>query len=495
MQLGDNSEFTPRDEDLERFKSIHDKIFPADIRVSERIVARIRPRKEGEGSPFLDMRVWRLSPLGIELVAPSKTVPFEKGDSIDLEVVVVGQRSFYEGLIVDIVETRGDQSIYGLRLSRQEESNSGPRERRQSNRWICSEEFLPGAVSPVPGRFDEFMHFKVRDISQDGLQLSTSLRNKFLLQGMRLPLSVSFPMGSVVQINVTVIRVGLQRFGAEDRLVLGTKFDQISDLSRKVLGQYLIQFSNAESLDAVRSAGFSPESVASGTTLYYLKSEKDYRDVLSLRLSANRHAGHLGNITQAADTGDMNDMRGRILVAKRNDKVIGTARFRFPQIDEPLEYETYIQWPSSLPRRDEVIEVSRLATDRGFRASDLLAAMFKYACSTCITPERPWLVMSCMAKYCPFYEKIGFRKTGLSYNDPHWSQPLHIMITDSYGTIKGQNVNPIYWNLIWKDVASFMAQNHLADFTSRDKARIFAYKLLSPFASGIIRRIRRRRGL
>lgn len=493
MQLGDNSKFTPREEDLDRFKSIHDKIFPADIRLSERIVARIRRREGSPNEPYQDMRVWRLSPLGIELIAPSGTLPFNKGEAIDLEVIVVGHRSHFEGLIVDIVDVRGDKSVYGLRLSRREESSNGEEDRRQSNRWICSEEFLPGAVAPVPGRFDDFMHFKVRDISQDGLQLSTSLRNKFLLQGMRLPLSVSFPMGSVVQIDVEIKRVGLQRFGSEDRLVLGTQFEKISDLARKVLGQYLIQFSNAESLSAVRMAGFSPESIASGTQFYYLKSESDYRQALELRWKANQQAGQLGNIAKAEDTGDMNDMRGRILVAKRNGSVIGTARFRFPQLDEPLECESYLRWTSTLPRRDELIEVSRLATDHHFRASDLLAGMFKYACSTCITPERPWLVMSCMTKYKPFYEKIGFRDTGLSYEDPHWSDPLDVMISDSYGVIKGLNVNPLYWNLIWKDVADFMLNNDLANFTRRDRARIFAYRLFSPLASMIVRNLRKRR--
>jgi predicted GNAT family N-acyltransferase len=437
--------------------------------------------------------VWRLSPLGIELIAPTGSVSYSRGDSIDLEVVVAGHRSFYEGLVVDIVDIRGDMSVFGLRLSRRDEPSSSTKERRQSNRWICSEEFLPGAVAPVPGRFDDFMHFKVRDISENGLQLSTSLRNKFLLQGMKLPLSVGFPMGSVVQIDVTIVRVSLQRFGSEDRLVVGTRFKKISDLARKVLGQYLIQFSNAESLEAVKSAGFSPVSVARGTSFYYLKSEEDFREVLNLRLLANEQARQLGTISKPEDTGDMNDMRGRILVARRNDRVIGTARFRFPQLDEPLEYEEYLKWPSSLPRRDELIEVSRLATDPEFRASDLLAGMFKYACSTCITPERPWLIMSCMAKYRPFYEKIGLQDTGLQYKDPHWSNPLHIMIADSYGTIKGKHVNPLYWNLIWKDVAEFLASNELVSFTSRDKARIIAYRSLSPIASMLVNKLRKRR--
>jgi hypothetical protein len=453
----------------------------------------MRHRSATKDTRYQDIRVWRLSPLGIELISPSNALDFEKGDSVDLEVVVAGHRSMYEGLVVDIVDAQGDMSILGLRLSHREEPNSGSRDRRKSDRWICSEEFLPGAVCPVPGRFDEFMHFKVRDISKDGLQLSTSLRNKFLLKGMRLPLAVCFPMGSVVQIDVSIVRVGLQSFGTDDRLVIGTRFDKIGDLARRVLGQYLIQFSNAESLNAVIEAGFSPTSVAQGASFYYLKSEEDYRAVLRLRYEANKHAHNLGNIRRPEDTGDMNDMRGRILVAKRNGEVIGTARFRFPQIDEPLEYESFVKWPSHLPRRDEVIEISRTATDRRFRSSDLLAGMFRYACSTSLTPERPWLVISCMEKYKVFYQKIGLQETELTYVDPHWSEPLHVMISNSYSAIKGCNVNPLYWNFIWSDVAEFMRANQITNFTNRDRARVFAYRALAPVSRLLINKLRARR--
>ena len=486
MKLGDDSEFEPRETVSSSLQSIHDKVVPADIRENERVLARVRVRRPDLSESFESIRVWRLSPLGVELLGKSENSQFEKGQPIDLELTVVGQRSSFQGLIVDVLEHHRLGTIYGIRLSRREPERRSEDERRRSDRWICSDQFLPVAVAPAPGRFDDFMHFKIRDISEGGLQLTTSLRNKYLVPGMTLKMSVGFPMGSVVPMTTKIVRTSIDSFGSTDQLVIGSSFDNLTSLAKRVLGQYLIQFSNAESLESIRSSGYEPESVSRSTTYYYLKSEEDYRDVLKLRLEANRQAGQLGNASKPEDVGDFIDMQSRILVAKRADEIIGTARFRFTNIDEPLEVERYTTWPRDMPRRDEILEVSRLATDFRFRKSDLLVGMFKYACSTCLTPERPWLVMSCMDKYVPFYSKIGFQPTSIVYDDPHWSEPLNVMIADSYAAIKGEKVHPVYWNLIWKDVCDFLIENGLAKLSTRDRIRLSIYRAFAPFAARLL---------
>lgn len=488
MKLGDDSVFKPRETSSPSLQSIHDKVVPADIRENERILARIRARNEGDAGEFEQIRVWRLSPLGVELLATEANSDFSKGASIDLELTIVGQRSFFQGLVVDVLEHHRLGIIYGIRLSGKAPERRPNDERRQSNRWLCSDQFLPVAVAPAPGRFDDFMHFKIRDISGEGFQLTTSLRNKFLVPGMNLKMTVGFPMGSVVPIDATIVRTSIESFGSSDQLVVGVTADNPSTLSRRVIGQYLIQFSNAESLDVIRQSGYPHESVSRSTTFYYLKSEEDYRAVLKLRLEANRKAGQLGNAQKPEDVGDIIDMHSRILVAKRADKVIGTARFRFAEIEEPLEVEKYARWPRNMPRRDEILEVSRLATDPSFRQSDLLAGLFKYACSTCLTPERPWIVMSCMSKYIPFYKKIGFRQTDIVYEDPHWSEPLNVMIADSYAAIKGTGVHPVYWNLIWREVCEFLAENGLTTLSRRDRLRMAVYRLFAPLAAQMLQR-------
>ena len=58
--------------DLE-FSELHDLIFPGDVRQEDRIQALVRHR--GTESKYRQVRVWRISPLGIELFP---------GDSISL---------------------------------------------------------------------------------------------------------------------------------------------------------------------------------------------------------------------------------------------------------------------------------------------------------------------------------------------------------------------------------------------------------------------------
>jgi hypothetical protein len=246
------------------FEAIHASIFPADVRVNDRILARVRKRDE---DAYVDVRVWRLSPLGVEIVDPDPELGLERGVPIDLELVIAGQRTAFEGLVVDLVADTSRLKLIGIRFSRQTEAHEVGVERRRSKRWLCSDEFLPTCVAPAPGRFDEYMYFRIRDISPDGLQLTCSLRNKFLIPGMRLHLTAVFPMGSVVVLQVEIARVGVMSIAGEERLVVGTTFLDLSPLGRRTIGQYLIQFSDADTLEQLRDVGFAPASMAQGRTI------------------------------------------------------------------------------------------------------------------------------------------------------------------------------------------------------------------------------------
>jgi hypothetical protein len=468
------------------FTDIHQLIDPADIRTHERVLARIRKRVQD--SQFVDIQVWRLSPLGVELVANSTTEQFQKGDPIDLELVLSGQRTSFEGLVVDLVLDDPDSPILGVRLSRKVGSTVPGVERRTGERWICSDEFLPTCVAPTPGRFDDFMYFQVRDVSAEGLQLSCSLRNKFLIPGMRMSLTTVFPMAQVVQLEVEIVRVGISAFAGRDRLVVGTRFRSIGDHAKAVIGQYILQFSNVETLADLRTAGMVPKSVSLGVDFYNLKSEEDYRAVLELRYIAHTSDGNLKVGATPESLADINDARSRIVVGKYKGKAVATARIRFNDLDEPLEHEAYIEWPKTLPRRDQIIEVSRVATHPDFRRNDLLAALFRYSYLNLVQRDRPWIVISCLDGMVPFYEKIGFVHTGLRHREPLWKDDrvLNIMIINTFELIVGRGVNPFYWNMMWRDVAQYLSAQSVIEPTGIDKIRMIAYRALGPVSSAIV---------
>ena len=466
------------------FSEIHQAITPADIRDSERILARIRKRDGGEAFEWI--RVWRLSPLGVELVSEVDHLGLSKGDAIDLELVLSGQRTVFEGLVVDLVESNNELRILGVRLSRKIASSVPGANRRAAERWICSDEFLPTCVAPTPGRFDDFMYFQVRDISAYGLQLSCSLRNKFLIPGMRLALTTVFPMAQVVQLDVEIVRVSITSFGGRDRLVVGTKFRSINDHAKAVLGQYILQFSNVDTLEDLRKEGLAPKSVSLGIDFYNLKTEADYRSVLNLRLLAHVADGNIEESAAAEDLADLYDARARIIIGKYKGKTVATARIRFNALDEPLEHEAYVEWPKSLPRRDQIIEVSRVATHPQFRRNDLLAALFRFAYLNVAYGDRPWVVISCLDHMVPFYEKIGFKRTHLQHTEPQWKHDrvLNIMIINIFDLMVGRGVNPFYWNIMWREVAQYFSAQGFVHPTGIDRARLLAYKACAP-ASGL----------
>ena len=67
------------------FKAIHSEIRPTDIRIHDRILARIRRRVDAAAG-YVSIQVWKLSPLGVELVQSAESEEFKKGDPVDLEI-------------------------------------------------------------------------------------------------------------------------------------------------------------------------------------------------------------------------------------------------------------------------------------------------------------------------------------------------------------------------------------------------------------------------
>ena len=478
--------FVPRNlQDLD-FGDLHSEVRPADVRKNDRILARIRKRTEANPE-YSPIRIWRLSPLGVELVQEASESPYRKGDAVDLEIVLAGQRTTFHGLVVDLVRRSSELEIVGVRLSRRDVGEAPTDDRRKTVRWICSDEFFPTCMAPTPGRFDDFIYFQIRDISPEGLQLVCSLRNKFLIPGMSLSLTAVFPFGSVVNLRVVLTRVGITSIGGRDRLVVGSKFVELSPYAKQAIGQYLIQFSNVESLEALRQAGMAPRSLSLGVDFYNLKSEEDYLEVLELRRLAHTIDGNLKRDVSAVEMGDINDARARIVVGKYRGKVVATARIRYNEVDQPMEHEAHVPWPKELPRRDQIIEISRVATHPEFRRNDLLAALIRHICDNVVQSDRPWLIFSCLDKMIPFYEKIGFRQTNLRHTEPIWKDDrvLNVMIVNILEMVVGRNVSPFYWNVVWRQVATLLVDQKVITLTGMDKVRMLVYKAIAPLVDFI----------
>ena len=475
------------------FSDIHSSVFPTDVRDHDRVLARVRKRQSN--SDYEEVRVWRLSPLGVEILCEPDNPILANSEKIDLELTIGGQRTTFEGLVVDVIRSNENITLAGVRLSQPKESMGDDGNRRRATRWLCGEDFFPTCVSPTPGRFNEYMYFQVRDISSTGLQLICSLRNKYLIPGTQLNLTASFPMVGDLSLSVTITRVGITSERDKDYLVIGTEYSSLSQNARNIIGQYLLQFGNAESLADLRQAGFFPQSVSKGTDFYFLKTEQDYEEVLRLRLLAHQAGGTVDAGVGPESMSDRFDSNSRIIVAKYRGQIVASARIHYSVLEEEMEHEQYIEWPTDYPRRDTVFEITRVCTHPDFRSNDLLAGLLKFIASTCIQPQRPWVLISTTDALLTFYKKIGLQETPLSYTHPVYKGNQNILLTNALEVVRGKSVHPIYWNAIWREVYDYLIETGVLKPDPLDHARVRAYRAMFPLAlmfSGISRKPRKK---
>jgi len=455
--------------------NLFDSVRFADVRAQDRIAARLR--KVSPDGVFRDVRVWGLNPFGIEVLYPESLVSLEVGTQVQVDLVLFGQRSNFSGVITSKSQKDDQHCICRIRFLFSEDEESR-RVDRKSARWLCSENFLPVAVAPSPSFFDDWMYFQVRDISAGGIQLTTSLRNKYLLPGTSLQLSLMFPVSGNAIVQFRIKRVGVVAIGSKDMLQLGGEIENLDPKSRNVIGQYLLQFAPQATLEELRQAGIVPESLFRGASIRYARTKEDYSRVLNLRLEANRVSGQLGAAKTPEDMIDSDDSKSRILLATRGEETVATVRIRYPTVDDRLEAEKYLVWPDSLPRREELFEVSRLAVNVAYRGKDVLPSMFHYIALSSIGVDRPWITVSAMKKYVPFYLKVGFKDTNLTYKDPRWSNELHVLISHSLEAIKGKGASPIYWYVMWSKVLENLERDGVISLTRMDRVRTSIYRFI-----------------
>lgn len=468
---------------------LHGSLIPADIRKDDRIAAKIRL-----GDDYVTCRVWRLSPFGVEILGVDSK-ELVKGTKVEVELTIEGKSSGFDGIIVDLIGPydNHDQTLVGIRFvnSDSRSQTSSETDRRKSKRWMCSENFFPTCVTPTPGRINDYIYFRIHDISAEGMLMKCSLRNKHLLPEMKLEMFAQFPGSESTQIDVSIKRIRIEEQAGRDVLEVGVKFEHLSRQAKQSIGQYLMQFSTDTSPEEIRQAGFKIQSVAMGTEFYFLKTEADYQKVLELRKIVHIRDGNIKEDTTAEEMGDLNDSRSRIIVGKIDGKVVATARLRYNESDAPLEHEAHMDWPTDFPRRDQIVEISRAATHPAYRQGDLFVALWRYMATYALQKQRPYVLIGSTTPLIKFYEKSGFRLTGHTHGEDLWTIPQHLMLCNLHKTVMGKNTHPLYWNQLYEPIAGRAIAAGILAPNELERIRMSAFRKLGWLAKLVFRKPRR----
>src|SRR5512142_2015590 len=406
--------FTSRDDPAPRAErwpgppvgSVHGTITPADVRTGDPVRAQVRVA----GRAPCPWQVWRISPLGVELVRPADVAGVGPGTPLEVTLHLGGCTIPFPWLrVASTGSERGRELVALAWADARPPGRRGdvpPGEDRGATRWACDPDYLPTGIAPEAARYGDFVYFRVLDVSSTGMRLETSLRNTFLVPGLRLPATCTFPTLGPVQLALDVVHARVVQRGEKAVLSVGVRHAARRDgRAREVLGQYLLRFGAGATVQALCAEGFRISASSRALEFGHVRTEQEYAEVLRLRRTAYVHARKLGESTKDVDMADGFDARSRILVAKHRGRVVGTMRMSFPATPtDRLAHESWVELPASLPPRDQLVELFKACTHPGYRGSDLFYALSRHAALTLVQSGRRWALVSATDGMAPVYE-------------------------------------------------------------------------------------------
>lgn len=219
----------------------------------------------------------------------------------------------------------------------------------------------------------------------------------------------------------------------------------------------------------VRKYGFTVNRVSNGFRFRFVRTQEEYEAVLDLRYQAYLEAGKIDATKTPADMAAPLDPKSRILVCYHGDRIVASVAISFPSHDdEVLDTERAFVggYPKPMPPKTQMVEISRLCTDSDYRKTDLLNRMFEYTYKVTVCGDRDYITTSTDAKLWPLYKKLGFKKTGMSYAHPYLSGlEHHVIVGKRTQPDFGNQISPLVWNYLWRDMNQFMDQRGLIEMT------------------------------
>lgn len=461
---------------------LHSPFYPADVRPGENIRAKIRlktPAKE------IECAVWRISPVGIEFACdePGLTV----GTEIDLIVTMGRDICQFDGIIVSMINSANKSNIIGVRWTEKLASKVDSHDRRSQKRWSCGPQFMPTGIATNPVKFNDFIHFRIRDVSLSGLQIVTSLRNKTIIPGMKLDSMISVPMVGSLEVSILVKNARIQTLEGRDYLSLGCELLTNSNVVKQAFGQFILQFGPPTNSDELKSNGFKISNLSNAVDISFAKTKEDYEKVLELRRISYVAAGKVPDNFSNSDMSDVFDARSRIIVAFYRGQVVGSARLLFPEEGELTEHDMYAKLSDEIPPKHSYIEISRVCTHPNFRGHDLRLNLLRHAVLTTIQSGRRYLVGSCTPDLLKFYESIGCKGTGITYKHGKLSNIDHVIfVGDVLKAVRGDTVGPFVWNFMYEDLNGFVTNSLISGEEPLNNFKTTLYRLFRPITKLVI---------
>ncbi|RYF50172.1 MAG: GNAT family N-acetyltransferase [Cytophagaceae bacterium] len=440
----------------------------------------------------LECQVWRISPFGMDVIWQNNFAPLSSG-AVDVTVVIGKQHISLKAVLAGEQFSENGASLIALRFLQENHAPRSGQIQRAADRWRCDTMYPPTGETLQAERFNSLVYFRLVDISRDGAQAVTSLRNNFLVPGLTLKCRIHFPTAESVKVDVTVMHVRrIDGESGEGCLALGVRWAGRTAALHKQAGQYLLQFGKSEhgvpTLSALKKSGLQCLSAARGVDFSYVRSETDFQEVLQLRLTAFREVVPTAKDATPSDWSDMYDSRARILIGRHRGKIVASCRIVYPSDTEELEHEHFVKMPQTFPKRSDIVECGRVCVDPGFRGQDLLIALFRYVVVTTLESGRSHLLSNCTQHLLKMYESIGCRRTGLEFIHPKDGSQHFLCMMNFKKAICGIDIHPVKWHALFGEMWDQLEDFHPKKLSLIGKARLATLLMARPGLAKIIQR-------
>ena len=326
----------------------------------------------------------------------------------------------------------------------------------RAERYLCHQHIAPHLTSPDPLDVHRHLYFKVIDLSQAGMLLSTSLTNKHLFPGMTLdnaqlvvpgadPLSLCFTIQNVrealddgyLHVGVTVGMTGKDY----ERLVSG------------YLGAMSPNFLQIEPRDAsLPSSKIRGKRLKQGLTFRVISTPPEYRQVLRLRHQGYGAKGKLSPAATVERQGEGLSQEGTILGAFLAGKLVASMELRFG--DGALSFRTF----RIIPREQlasvnpaQTVEVNRLVIHPDVQGTDVVMGMVQKAHAIVMAHGGKDILFVATDTLLPLYRRVGCIELGARVPHPMLKDEyLNAMMLKKETFLAGRFLNPGTWGQLYQ---------------------------------------------
>jgi predicted GNAT family N-acyltransferase len=468
----DDPRFAVLQQEIDQFRQSH---------IPDRTVSLEREA----GSPSILAQLIEINAIGAEVsVGALDWKPAGVGTTVKLQLEDGAGISSHSCVITsERLEGVDGKLIIGMRYVSNGEDRISEIDRRRYSRWKCPDQFHPTGIAANPTRSNDFLYFRVSDISGDGLGLLTSPRNRYLSKGLTFDSVISLPTVRQVSVRLCVKNVRMVSVDDRDFLLVGTSIVDTSKLERSAIAQYMLQFGPPEQSSVARATGISGSGQSRPITFAFVNDEETYREVMNLRQLAYRSEGKASCNDELLDQSDLHDARSRIIVCRSHGRVIASARLAFPEYGDRTEHEEFVKWPEDFPRRDQVVEVTRACTHPEYRRGGVFFALLRFIVITAVQAQRPWVVTSATEDLVSLYNWIGLRPCGISFSHASLNGlSHHLLIGNIPAALIGKSVSAGAWYAVWREA---LTQLDNFQVSSAGTIRLVIYRLIGSVSAGI----------